>query len=97
MAQKEKIRDRRVTPKGVMEKVSGRKIDSNLLPALHKVQILEYLLTCPASELDKYQTPDTPNFIYEAAKLLLDSRLPDFIAILNDCRTMAREDAINAK
>ncbi len=90
-------RNRRFTPKGLLEKMSGRKIDPNLLPAIHKVQILEYLLMCPASELNDYQTSDIPNFIYEAAKLLIDSRLPDFISVLNQCRIMAREDALNAK
>lgn len=90
-------RDRRVTPKGILEKMAGRKIDPNLLPATHKVQILEYLLTCPASELNDYQAADSPNFIYESAKLLIDSRLPDFINVLNQCRIMAREDALNAK
>ena len=90
-------RDRRITPKGILEKMAGRKIDPNLLPAIHKVQILEYLLTCPASELNDYQTADCPNFIYEAAKLLIDSKLPDFISVLNQCRVMAREDALNAK
>ena len=81
----------------MLEKVSGRKIDPNLLPAIHKVQILEYLLTCPASELSDYQSSDCPNFIYEAAKLLLDSRLPEFINVLSLCRIMAREDALNTK
>lgn len=92
-----KCRERRYTPKGILEKMAGIKIDPNLLPAIHKVQIMEYLLTCPASELTDYQTPDCPNFIYEAAKLLIDSRLPDFISVLNLCRQMAREDALNAK
>lgn len=79
----------------MLEKVSGRKIDPNLLPATHKVQILEYLLTCPAKELSEYQHGECPNFIYEAAKLLIDSRLPEFINVLNVCRQMAREDALN--
>ena len=90
-------RNRRFTPKGLLEKMAGRKVDPNLMPAIHKVQIMEYLLTCPASELSDYQTPDCPNFIYESAKLLIDSRLPDFISVLNQCRIMAREDALNAK
>lgn len=90
-------RNRRFTPKGLLEKMAGRKVDPNLLPAIHKVQIMEYLLTCPASELNDYQSPDCPNFIYESAKLLIDSRLPDFIGVLNQCRIMAREDALNAK
>ncbi len=90
-------KQRRFTPKGLLEKMVGRKIDPNLLPAIHKVQIMEYLLTCPANELSDYQTGDTPNFIYESAKMLIDSRLPDFISVLDQCRTMAREDALNAK
>lgn len=84
---------RRVTPKGILEQMAGRKIDPNILPASHKVQILEYLLVCPASELNDYQTSDCPNFIYEAAKLLIDSRLPEYMGMLNICRIMAREDA----
>ena len=89
--------NRRTTPKGILEKMAGRKVEHNLLPAIHKVQILEYLLTCPASELNKYQQGDCPEFIYESAKLLIDGKLLDFIGVLNLCRIMAREDALNAK
>lgn len=90
-------KNRRVTPKGMLEKETGRKIDPNLLPAIHKVQILEYLLSCPASELHDYQHADMPEFIFEAAKLLDDGKLLEFIQVLNLCRIMAREDGLNTK
>lgn len=90
-------RNRRFTPKGILEKMAGKKIEPNILPASHKVLILEYLLSCPASEINNYQTADCPNFIYEATKMLLDSRLGDYMSVLNQCRVMAREDALNAK
>lgn len=84
---------RRITPKGLLEQMAGRRIDPNILPASHKVVILEYLLVCPASELNDYQTSDCPNFIYESAKLLIDSRLPEYMNMLSICRSMAQEDA----
>jgi len=85
---------RRITPKGLLEQMAGRRIDPNILPASHKVVILEYLLVCPASELNDYQTSDCPNFIYESAKLLIDSRLPEYMNMLSICRAMAQEDSI---
>ena len=90
-------RNRRITPKGILEKVAGRKIDPNLLPALHKVQIMEFLLICPSDELGQYQDNDLPVLITECADMLREGRLFDFTRILDLCRKMAKEDALNAK
>jgi len=90
-------RNRRLTPKGLLEKMVGRKIDPNLLPAIHKVQIMEFLLTCPASELTEYQGSENPSFICQCADMLREGRMLEFTQVLNLCRIMAREDALNAK
>ena len=44
-------KNRRTTPKGIMERVTGKKLESNVLPAAHKVLIMEYLLSCPMKEI----------------------------------------------
>ena len=86
-------KNRRTTPKGIMERVTGKKMESNILPAAHKVLIMEYLLSCPISEIAKYNDISLPTFIYECATLLNEDRIGEYITILNQCRTMAREDA----
>lgn len=76
-----------------MERVSGKKLESNVLPASHKVQIMEYLLSCSVRELNKYKDIDHPTFIYECAALLIDDRMEEYLNVLTRCRAMAREDA----
>jgi len=90
-------KNRRITPKGLLVKMVGRKIDPNILPAIHKVQIMEYLLTCPISQLVEYRESNIPTFIHVSAKMLVEGRIPDYMSVLNQCRIMAREDALNAK
>ena len=90
-------RNRRLGPKGLLEKMVGRKIDPNLLPAIHKVQIMEYLLTCPTNELPEYQSDDNPTFVCQCVDMLREGRMLEFTQVLNLCRIMAREDALNAK
>lgn len=90
-------RNRRLTPKGMLEKMVGRKIDPNLLPAIHKVQIMEYLLSCPHGTLAEYQDNDNPSFICQCVDMLREGRILEFTQVLNLCRQMAREDALNAK
>ena len=90
-------RNRRLTVKGVLEEMVGRKIDPNLLPAIHKVQIMEYLLSCPQGELSEFQSNENPTFICQCVDMLREGRMLDFTKILNLCREMAREDALNAK
>lgn len=92
-----KTRNRRVTPKGILEKVSGRKVDPNLLPASQKVQIMEFLLSCDYDMLGELADENYPAFIMLNARLLIDRDLRSFIGILRQCRLMAREDALNAK
>ena len=88
-----KERNRRVTPKGILEKVTGKKLENNIMPAAHKVLIMEYLLSCPINEIAKYKDITYPTFIYECATLLNEDRIGEYITILCQCRTMAREDA----
>lgn len=90
-------RDRRTTPKGIVEKVSGRKIEPNLLPATHKVQIMEYLLTCDNEELTRLVDNNHPAFVVLCARLLCDRKISEYMNLLRLCRLMTREEAINAK
>ena len=89
-------RNRRTTPKGMLEKAVGKNLAVCMLPASHKVQIMEHLLSCPASELNNYQTSEWANFIYECAHMLIDGRMLEYMQCLNLCRQMAREDEENA-
>lgn len=90
-------RNRRIGPKGALEKMAGRKIDHNLLPAIHKVQIMEFFLTLPANELVVYQSQDNASFITQCAEMLREGRIFDFVRVLDLCRQMAKEDALNTK
>lgn len=90
-------KNRRTTPKGIMERLSGKKLESNVLPASHKVLIMEYLLSCPMKEVQKYSDIEYPTFITECASLLYNDRMSDFINILALCRNMAREDEANER
>ena len=90
-------KSRRFTPKGILEKMVGRKIDPNLLPAIHKVQIMEYLLTCPFEEISELRGKDIPIFVAICARMLANEEIARYMSVLNRCRLMAREDALNAK
>ena len=84
-------RNRQLKTKAVIQKMSGKRI-ANLLPAQDKVDIMEYLLQCPASELQSYKGEDYPTFIVECATLLAGQRIGDYISLLRECRAMAEED-----
>ena len=90
-------RNRRTTPKGIMERVTGKKLENNVLPAFHKVLIMEYLLSCPVKEIVKYKDIEYPTFIFECATLLNDDRMGEYMNVLEQCRIMAREDALKEK
>ena len=90
-------KNRRTTPKGILERVTGKKLESNVLPASHKVLIMEYLLSCPTKEMTKYKDIEYPTFINECAILLCNGRLGEYIGVLNQCREMAKVDTENAK
>lgn len=90
-------KNRRITPKGILERVTGKKLESNVLPAAHKVLIMEYLLSCPTKEMTKYKDIEYPTFIYDCALLLCNGKLDEYISALNQCRAMAREDSESAK
>ena len=89
-------RNRRTTPKCMLEKAVGKNLSVCMLPALHKVQIMEHLLSCPASELNRYQTGEWPNFIYECAHMLIDGRMLEYMQCLAICRQMSKEEGENA-
>ena len=88
-------RNRRTTPKCMLEKAARKSLAVSILPASHKVQILEYLLSCPAHELNQYQTSEWANFIYESARMLIDGRMLEFLQCLDMCRKMAKEEDEN--
>lgn len=85
-------KNRRTTPKGILEKVTGKKLESNILPAAHKVLIMEYLLSCPTKEVMKYKEIEYPTFIFECATLLCDDKMGEYMEVLSRCRVMAKED-----
>ena len=87
-----KERNRRTTPKGILERVTGKKLENNILPASHKVLIMEYLLSCSTKEMIKYKELEYPTFINECAMLLFNGKLGEYISVLSQCRAMARED-----
>lgn len=90
-------KNRRTTPKGILERVTGKKLENNILPASHKVLIMEYLLSCPMKEIQKYNDIEYPAFISECATLLYNDRLNEYISILHQCRQMEREDEANER
>lgn len=77
----------------MLEKATGKSLAVSILPASHKVQIMEYLLSCPARELNEYQTGDWANFIYESAHMLLDGRMLEYLQCLALCRQMVKDEA----
>ena len=74
-----------------MEKAVGRRIDPNLLPAAHKVQILEFLLTCDKGTV-KEQAQSNVAFVSICATLLLDMKMEEYFNILRQCRAMEQEE-----
>ena len=90
-------KNRRTTPKGILERLTGKKLENNVLPASHKVLIMEYLLSCPTKEMTKYKELEYPTFINECVTLLCNGRLGEYVGVLNQCRIMAKEDEENAR
>ena len=90
-------RNRRTTPKGILERVTGKKLENNVLPASHKVLIMEYLLSCPIKEIERYKDINHPTFIFECATLLSEDRIGEYITVLSQCRIMAKEDENNVR
>lgn len=87
-------KSRRITTKGVLEKVTGKRLKNNLLSAKDKVEIMEYLLQCQTAEMIGYNDNTYPTFIVECALLLIDNKFSEYMAILDKCRQMAREDGL---
>lgn len=83
---------RRATAKGVLRQLSGKTIESNIIKAVDKVVIMEYLLQCPAEEVIEYNKNTMPTFIVECAMMLINNQIVDYMSVLETCRKMARED-----
>ena len=83
--------NRRTTPKGFLEKETGKKIDRPLMPSKHKVQIMEYLLTLPYNKIQEYVKDDFPAFVVLSAKMLLDGNLALYIATIKECASTQGE------
>lgn len=83
---------RRATAKGVLRQLSGKTIESNIIKAVDKVVIMEYLLQCPAEEVIEYNKNAMPTFIVECAMMLINNQIVDYMSVLETCRKMARED-----
>ena len=84
--------NRRATAKGILRQLSGKAIESNIIKAVDKVLIMEYLLQCPADEMIEYNKNTMPTFIVECAMMLINNQIVDYMAVLEACRKMARED-----
>ena len=84
--------NRRATAKGILKRLSGKVIEANIIKAIDKVTIMEYLLQCPRQEMMDYDKGEMPTFIVECATMLINNRIVDYMAVLETCRKMARED-----
>ena len=62
---------RRATAKGILRQLSGKTIEANIIKAVDKVVIMEYLLQCPAEEVIDYNKNTMPTFIVECAIIFL--------------------------
>ena len=83
---------RRATAKGILRQLSGKTIESNIIKAVDKVVIMEYLLQCPAEEVIEYNKNTMPTFIVECAMMLINNQIVDYMTVLETCRKMAREE-----
>ena len=83
---------RRATAKGILKRLSGKVIEANIIKAIDKVAIMEYLLQCPAEEMMDYNKNTMPTFIVECAMMLINNQIVDYMTVLEACRKMARED-----
>ena len=84
--------NRRATAKGILKRLSGKVIEANIIKAIDKVAIMEYLLQCPAEEMMDYNKNTMPTFIVECALMLINNQIVDYMTVLEACRKMARED-----
>lgn len=84
--------NRRATAKGILKRLSGKVIEANIIKAIDKVTIMEYLLQCPAEEMMDYNKNTMPTFIVECALMLINNQIVDYMTVLEACRKMARED-----
>lgn len=76
-----------------VERIFNIKISTSL-PNVDKVAMLEWMLTQPASEINRINTrSETPAFIGICAELLLQHKITEYMQILSLCRNMAVEDA----
>ena len=84
--------NRRATAKGILRQLSGKTIEANIIKAVDKVVIMEYMLQCPAEEMIEYNNNSMPTFIVECAMMLINNQIVDYMSVLEICRRMARED-----
>lgn len=88
---------RSLKAKGILERACGRKLTNNIITPADKVEIMEYLLACPVSEMSGYNDPSMPSFIVECAVMLLNNQIREYMGVLSICRHMAREDTFTQK
>ena len=82
---------RRATAKGILRQLSGKTIESNIIKAVDKVVIMEYLLQCPAEEVIEYNKNTMPTLVVECAIMVITSQIADYMAVIEACSKMARE------
>lgn len=97
MAKTDDTRNRRVSPKGILEREEGKKLDFILLPSIHKVQIMEFLLTLSMDGLEKYLSTKYPSFVANCACILRQGKIREYMELLQLCKQMEREERMNSR
>lgn len=84
--------ERRKTAKGILKDACGKDIERNLISAIDKVDIMEYLLSCSMDEVIGYNRNQYPSFIVSCALLLANNHLKEYMGVLEKCRRIAKKD-----
>lgn len=84
-------KERRLTAKGILQKVCGKDICRNHISPADKVAIMEYLFSCTMEEVVKYKDNGLPAFVVSCSRLLANNQLSEYLDILQTCRKMAKE------
>ena len=88
-------RNRPFSPKSIIEKAAGKKIDRNVLSATHKVQIMEYLLACSIDEMAKFTDNSYPTFVVECSLMLMAKEIDKYLRMLQLCKQIEREEKMS--
>lgn len=93
--QEPKKRSRVSKVKNLIMKQEGRR-QNDVLPAQDKVDIMEFLLQCPADKMLSYNNNKYPTFIVGCALLLINNKMDVYFSVLESCKRMAKNDSLSA-